>query len=519
MIQFIGIDFGTTACRTAAKIGTSIEIIENEFSNGNLPLIPNINNNESLSIEFMGLKQFFDYAKKIKHGSQEIDIPKISEKVFRKIKTDLSYKLKNDNLGAILVVPPYFSERDRSVFIDVCSKGGFEKIEIIDETAALMLGSGIIDTNYFLIYSLGAGRFYAALVEYRKGFPRIIDFKWSEKLSGLLFDYLIMSHLLKKYNIISLPISSNNFRRISEKLKIGLSESDNAEIDLKKVFKDIEIHNLPVSFEITSSTFNQLIQSFILETIKLTRELLQDNKISDEQITTMLVSGNSTRIPFVKNILLNEFSIEQKYIENESISKGAALFGEHLLTQQKNIEVNHTDEASSDNNSANAKIKKPDKLKRTTWLENFSPLFNNAEKEWNNQDFYKTVELLEQLNSQIGKFCSHVFHQIGGKIYSEEKFEKAIIILEKALKLDPGNEKILSTYHDACYMETERLRKLGYFHKAKEIVERELNIDPDYVDGRKYLKLIRKEIIQHFSSQAPNRPNTRNKNKSKRKRK
>ena len=186
MATVLGIDFGSSLCRTAVFRDGHVESFPNRFSERKLPAM--IEGTDG-AVSFSSIKQNLGFSE---------TAPPASE-LFRAIRQDAKEATGEEIDAAVVTVPACFTERQRAALREAAEEGGFAAVRLLDESMAALLATGIKpDTKTVLVYALGAGVFSASVFQVGGGSPRALWHEGNRHLGGNNFDAAIVSFLLAR---------------------------------------------------------------------------------------------------------------------------------------------------------------------------------------------------------------------------------------------------------------------------------------------------------------------------------
>ena len=370
--KIIGIDLGTTNSVVAVLEGANINIIPNSEGNRTTPsVVAYIANGEVLVGQlakrqavlnpentFSSIKRFigckFNEIKneinrisyKVKEdnlGNIKIYSPllkkdfspeEISASVLKKLVIDASRYLKEKITQAIITVPAYFNDSQRTATKDAGTIAGLEVLRILNEPTAAALAYGLNKNKneVVLIFDLGGGTFDVSILEVGDQVFEVLATAGDTHLGGDDFDKIIVKYIIKNFQElenINLYNDKQALQRIieaSEKAKIELSQLQITQINLPFICID---NNIPkhINFELTRSKFEDLSRDLLNRCKEPLEKALKDAKLSKSNIDQVILVGGSTRIPAVKNLLLNYIgkTLNETVNPDEVVAMGAAV--------------------------------------------------------------------------------------------------------------------------------------------------------------------------------------------------
>lgn len=249
----------------------------------------------------------------------------ISADLLQKLKTDAESYLGHSVTQAVITVPAYFDEAQRTATKDAARLAGIEVLRLLSEPTAAALAYGLDQQKegIYAIYDLGGGTFDISILKLEKGVFRVLATGGNAQLGGDDIDLLIVEDYLKKQNkTIESQQDLNLLLQHAKKLKETLTYNEIAN------FED---------YILTKIDFNVLIAPIINQTMNLFKQTLKEAHLNPQDLNGIVLVGGSTRIPYISENLTKHF--QQKPLSNlnpdEIVALGAAIQA-HGLTEGAN---------------------------------------------------------------------------------------------------------------------------------------------------------------------------------------
>lgn len=381
MSKILGIDLGTTNSCMAVMEGGSAKVIPNAEGANTTPsiVVPDQNivgipakrqqvvnpKNTIFSIKRLMGRRFDDpevqrikkdYPYEIVEGKNglacvevegKIYTPQeISAKILAKMKADAEAFLGQKVTKAIITVPAYFNDSQRTATKEAGQIAGFEVDRIINEPTASSLAYGLDKkTNEkIVVYDLGGGTFDVSILEIGDGVFEVKSTNGDTYLGGDDFDQKIINWLLeefKKENGVDLSKDRQAMQRLkdaAEKAKIELSSTMETEINIPFITADSSGPK-HLNIKLTRAKLEQLVDELIQKTIKPMENALKDSGLSKSDINEVVLVGGMTRMPKVTQIVKEFFGKEPNKSINpdEVVALGAAIQGGVLSGDVKDV--------------------------------------------------------------------------------------------------------------------------------------------------------------------------------------
>ena len=197
------------------------------------------------------------------------------------------------------------------------------------EAAAIEYASGerVGDGDIIAVYDLGGGTFDAAVLRRTPaGFAILGSPEGIEQLGGIDFDEAVFEHVMR-----TLPaerLATPDVAALA-RLRRDCVEAKEALSDDTEVMIPVALPELHTRVRLTRAEFEEMIRPALSETTGALRRALRSAGVRPEEVRTILLSGGSSRIPLVGQLLSTEFGrpvVLDPYPEH-SIAMGAARAG------------------------------------------------------------------------------------------------------------------------------------------------------------------------------------------------
>ncbi|HLI09209.1 MAG TPA: molecular chaperone DnaK [Ktedonobacteraceae bacterium] len=280
-------------------------------------------------------------------GGREYSPPEISAMILQKLKTDAEARLGEKITQAVITVPAYFNDTQRSATKDAGKIAGLEVLRIINEPTAASLAYGLDKVKgeeTIAVYDLGGGTFDISILQLGEGVFEVKSTNGNTHLGGDDFDQRIIDWLVsdfKKNEGIDLSkdrMALQRLKEAAERAKIELSSAQQTEINLPFISADATgPKHLVVT--LSRSKLEQLVGDLIESTREPVMKALADAEISANQVDEVILVGGQTRMPAVVDFVRKIFGKEPHKGVNpdEVVAVGAAIQAGVLQGEVKNV--------------------------------------------------------------------------------------------------------------------------------------------------------------------------------------
>lgn len=241
----------------------------------------------------------------------------------------LGFEVKN----AVITVPAYFNDAQRSATKDSAIIAGLNPLRIINEPTSASLCYGFEGQDgTILVFDLGGGTFDVSVLEIRSGVFNVLSTNGNTHLGGEDFDRRLVTLFLKKIEDhgIKLSETDDDYFNIMGKLK-ELSEKTKKNLSIKLVERiTIEIRNKVINFNLSRKMFEDICEDLFIMIKEPVNIAISDAGLQKEEIDQIVLVGGSTRIPKICNMLEDMFDgkqLNRKINPDEAVSYGACIQG------------------------------------------------------------------------------------------------------------------------------------------------------------------------------------------------
>jgi len=270
----------------------------------------------------------------------------ISAKILAKLKVDAEKFLGQTITEAVITVPAYFNDSQRSATKEAGQIAGFEVKRIINEPTAASLAYGLDKkkNEKIVVYDLGGGTFDVSILEIGDGVFEVKSTNGDTHLGGDDFDQKIINWIVeefKKDQGVDLSGDRQAMQRLkdaAEKAKIELSSTQETEINIPFVTADSSGPK-HLNMNLSRSKLEQIVDDLIQKTAAPMENAMRDANLKKSDIDEVIMVGGMTRMPKINSLVKEFFKKEpHKGINpDEVVAVGAAIQGGVLGGDVKDI--------------------------------------------------------------------------------------------------------------------------------------------------------------------------------------
>ena len=271
----------------------------------------------------------------------------ISAFILQKIKKDAEAFLGNPVKKAVITVPAYFDDNQRQATKDAGTIAGLEVVRIVNEPTAASLAYGLDKAEKeqtILVFDFGGGTLDVTIMEFGDGVFEVKSTSGDTQLGGTDMDNAIINYVVKKFkedtgmDIDNDETAMQRIREAAEKAKIELSTVQETDINLPYLTAT-DKGPQHLTMKLTRSKLNELVDSIVDKCKKSVDQALADAKLSDKDISKVILVGGPTRMPIVQEKVESWVGkkVERGIDPMECVADGAAIQGGVLAGEVKDV--------------------------------------------------------------------------------------------------------------------------------------------------------------------------------------
>ena len=270
-------------------------------------------------------------------GGREFTPPEVSALVLRELKHRAEDHFREAGEfdfevdRAVITVPAYFNDAQRTATRDAGRLAGLEVLRIINEPTAASLAYGLDKRNQgtIAVYDLGGGTFDISILRVEDGVFQVLATNGDTHLGGDDIDRLLIELVIAEMDGgVSSPGEIQAIRKAVIQAKLDLSEHDSAEIRVDGYNRTI-----------TRAEFDAVIAPLVQRTLGPVRQALADAGLEPKDIDEAVLVGGSTRIPLVQQRVQELFGRTPHTGLNpdEVVALGAAVQADILISGKRDM--------------------------------------------------------------------------------------------------------------------------------------------------------------------------------------
>jgi len=278
-------------------------------------------------------------------GEREFTPPEISAFILRELKRRAEEffagqgEIDPEVDRAVITVPAYFNDAQRTATRDAGRIAGLEVLRIINEPTAASLAYGLDKrhTGLIAVYDFGGGTFDISILRVEDGVFQVLATNGDTHLGGDDIDMLLVEQVLLDLQSEHSSYVVSGFSRTNTPPE-QVQHIRQAVIQAKWDLSEHE-HTQLLGRHITRAEFEAMIRPIVDRTLRPCLQALSDAELDASQIDEVVLVGGSTRIPLVHRLVGELFgkTPHSELNPDEVVALGAAVQADILITGNREM--------------------------------------------------------------------------------------------------------------------------------------------------------------------------------------
>jgi molecular chaperone DnaK len=362
MAKAVGIDLGTTNSVVSVLEGGEPTVIPNAEGARTTPSVVAFAKNGEVLVGEVAKRQAITNPdrtiRSVKRHmgtswtTEDIDGKKytaqeISARTLQKLKRDAEAYLGDTVNQAVITVPAYFNDAERTATKEAGQIAGLEVLRIINEPTAAALAYGLDKEGAdqtILVFDLGGGTFDVSVLEIGDGVFEVKSTAGDVHLGGDDWDQRVIDWLVESFKGkegVDLAVDKMAVQRLkeaAEKAKIELSSVQSTQVNLPFITATSEGPK-HLDETLTRAKFQELTADLLERVRGPFEQAIKDANLSKGDLDHVILVGGSTRMPAVQELVQNMTGKEPHKGVNpdEVVAIGAAVQAGVLKGEVKDV--------------------------------------------------------------------------------------------------------------------------------------------------------------------------------------
>jgi molecular chaperone DnaK len=325
MPKVVGIDLGTTNSVVATLEAGEPTVIPNAEGGRTTPSVVGFSKTGEVLVGEVAKRQAITNpdrtirsVKRHMGTSWTIDIDgkkyrpqEISARILQKLKRDAESYLGEAVNQAVITVPAYFDDAQRTATKEAGAIAGLEVLRIINEPTAAALAYGLDKEGQeqtILVFDLGGGTFDVSILEIGEGVFEVKSTSGNTHLGGDDWDQRVIDWLVKSFkgdhgvDLAGDKMAMQRLKEAAEKAKIELSAVQETTINLPFITAT-QSGPLHLDYKLTRAKFQEMTSDLVDACKGPFEQALKDAGLPKSKIDHVILVGGSTRMPAIQDLV------------------------------------------------------------------------------------------------------------------------------------------------------------------------------------------------------------------------
>jgi molecular chaperone DnaK len=264
-------------------------------------------------------------------GGKVYSAEELSAIILRKLKNDAEKYLGEAVTDAVITVPAYFNDAERTATLVAGQLAGLNVLQIINEptSAALAYGLDKLDQDQTVfVFDLGGGTFDVTIMRIDGHHIRMVASNGDHRLGGKDWDDVIVNWVAEEFDKQHGENPLLDLQSYQDLYNRALT----AKIQLSTRQRTTLVHNYngrSVKLDLTREEFEERCRHLLEKSKAICEIVMQEANMNWDQIDRVLLTGGMTRVPSVRQ-MINEMSgrpTADDVSPDEAVAMGAAIQG------------------------------------------------------------------------------------------------------------------------------------------------------------------------------------------------
>ena len=253
----------------------------------------------------------------------------LSALIIKKLKNDAERYLGEPVTDAVITVPAYFNDAERTATLHAGQLAGLNVLRVINEPTAAALAYGLdkLESNQTVfVFDLGGGTFDVTIMKIEDHHIRMLASNGDHRLGGKDWDDIIVNLVAEEFDKVHGENPLLDLQSYQDLYNRALT----AKVQLSTRQRTTVVHSYngkSVKLEITRETFENHCRHLTEKCKTICEIVMQEANLGWHQIDRILLTGGMTRMPSVRAMigLLSSVPVADDVSPDETVAIGAAV--------------------------------------------------------------------------------------------------------------------------------------------------------------------------------------------------
>jgi len=262
-------------------------------------------------------------------GGKQYSAEELSAIILKKLKNDAEKYLNEPITDAVITVPAYFNDSERTATVTAGQLAGFNVLQVINEPTAGALAYGLdkLDTTQTVfVFDLGGGTFDVTIMRIADNHIRMMATNGDHRLGGKDWDDIIVNLVAEEFD----RVHGENPLLDLQSYQDLQSRAIAAKIQLSSRPRTTIVHSYngkSIKVELTRDEYEHFCRHLVEKCKTICEIVMQEAKLPWDQIDKILLVGGMTRMPMVRDMInsISNRPTAEDVSPDEAVAVGAAI--------------------------------------------------------------------------------------------------------------------------------------------------------------------------------------------------
>lgn len=254
----------------------------------------------------------------------------LSALIIKKLKNDAEKYLGEGITDAVITVPAYFNDAERTATLHAGQLAGFNVLQVINEPTAAALAYGLDKLNQdqtVFVFDLGGGTFDVTIMRIENHHIRMLASNGDHRLGGKDWDDIIVNWVADEFDAVHGESPLLDLQSYQDLYTRALT----AKVQLSSRAKTTVVHSYngkSVKLELSREEFEHRARHLIEKCKTICEIVMQEAGLNWEQMDRILLTGGMTRMPSVREMIRSiapNVPVAEDVSPDEAVAIGAAI--------------------------------------------------------------------------------------------------------------------------------------------------------------------------------------------------
>ena len=253
----------------------------------------------------------------------------LSALIIKKLKNDAERYLGEPVTDAVITVPAYFNDAERTATLHAGQLAGLNVLRVINEPTAAALAYGLdkLESNQTVfVFDLGGGTFDVTIMKIEDHHIRMLASNGDHRLGGKDWDDIIVNLVAEEFDKVHGENPLLDLQSYQDLYNRALT----AKVQLSTRQRTTVVHSYngkSVKLELTRDQFESHCRHLTEKCKTICEIVMQEANLQWHQIDRILLTGGMTRMPSVRAMIasLSSVPVADDVSPDETVAIGAAV--------------------------------------------------------------------------------------------------------------------------------------------------------------------------------------------------